>query len=86
MAKKKVRYRFLNYSNAAAELDTDAGVISRKIGSGNLTGGEMQVFVQAKDDTGQDKFYEVGGSTIKVVDMDAIEIEKKQVVKFRKKQ
>lgn len=81
---KQNKFRFLNFSNAAVELQTDAGVISRGIASGRLPGGEMQVYVKVEEN-GTDNFYEVGGSTIKVVDMGEIEVEKTQVVKFRKK-
>ncbi len=81
MAKKKNKYRYLNFSNAAKALDTDAGVISRGISSGKFPGGKMQVFVRADDG----KYYEVGGSIIKVVDMECLEIEETKVVKFRKK-
>jgi hypothetical protein len=83
MAKKKKGkvYRYLNYSNAATELETDAGVISRGVASGKIPGGEMQVYVKADDG----EFHEVGGSLIKVVDMESLEIEETKVVKFRKK-
>lgn len=82
--KKSKKYRFLNFSNAAKELHTDAGVISRGISTGKLPGGEMQVYVKVEEN-GKEEFHEVGGSMIKVVDMGEIEVEKTQVVKFRKK-